>query len=275
MNELGFTVVLSPGQFAAALSGGTLDGGPDGWTRFWGGTKLLFGGIEALGAGALLLAPEPTMLTKVGGAALGAHGCDTMQSGSRQLWTGHETTTLTSEGTAALAAALGVDEATAGKIGEGIDLAVPVTLTFGLGAARVATIRSGRIVLAEHEAAALRGVGGHTIARHIGQTDAQLLARLGSNTRITAASTFASVREAEAAVTSVFQANTVAISAWARTAAPNARQAFSTVAGSGGVGRVMVRSATMSVPGRTIRRVLKKEVYQGKLYYILTAFPEL
>ena len=274
MEDDGFTLVLTPAQLAAVISGGSLGGAPSNWTRLGGAVKLLFGGLEELGAGALLLAPEPTMVTKVGGAALGLHGADTIQSGGRQVWTGQETRTLTSEGSAALAAALGVDEATAQKIGDGIDIAVPIALTLGVGAMRVAAIRGGRIVLAEHEAATLRGVGGHTIARHVAKTDAELAARLAAQRGIPAASTFVSVAEAETAVSTVLRSQRAAVAAWARTAAPGARQAFTMAAPGRGVGRVLARGAASPTIGATIRVVLKKEVFNGKLYYILTAFPE-
>ncbi len=276
VEEEGFTLILTPAQLAAAISGGTLDGEApvSNWTRATGGAKLLFGGLEELGAGALLLTPEPTMATKVGGVALGLHGADTLQSGGRQLWTGRETRTLTSEGTAALAAALGVDEATAARIGEGVDLAVPIALSLGLGALRVAAVRGGRVVLAEHEAVTLRGVGGHTILKHVAQTDAQLAARLAAQARIPAASTFVSLVEAETAVSAVMRTQRAAIAAWARTAPAGARQAFTMAAPGAGVGRVLSRGAASPVAGRVIRMVLKKEAYNGKLYYILTAFPE-
>ncbi len=268
----GLTIVLTPAQLAAAISGGTLEAGATNWNRALGGVRLLFGGLEALGAGALLLVPEPTMVTKVGGAALGAHGLDTIQTGARQVWTGRDTRTLTSDGSAALARSLGVDQETARQIGEGIDVAVPVALSLGLAAARIVAVRSGRVVLAQHEAATLRGVGGHTIARHVGLTDAQLAARLASS-RIRAASTFVTLAEAEAAVSTVMRVNRVAIANWARSAAVGVKTPFAAAAPQGGVGRVLLRGATTSVPGRTITMVLKKEAFRGKLYYVLTAYP--
>jgi hypothetical protein len=270
--EEGFTIVLTPVQLAAVISGGTLTGPPSNWTRAWGGTKLVFGALEELGAAALLLTPEPTTVTKIGGVALGAHGADTMQSGGRQLWTGQDTRTLTSEGTATLAQLLGVNEASAREIGEGVDTAVPIALTFGLGAARLATVRGGRIILAEHEAATGSRLGGHTILKHIGQTDAQLAARLATS-RAPAISTFVTVAEAEMAVSNVMRTQRAAITAWARTAAVGSRQPFIAAASRGGVGRVLVRGATSPVVGRSVRVVLKKEAYNGKLVYILTAFP--
>jgi hypothetical protein len=271
MIDQGFTVALTPAQLAAVLSGGTLDGQGSNWVRAWGGLKLLFGGLEALGAGALILTPEPTMVTKGAGVALGAHGIDTFQSGSRQFWSGVETRTATSDGTAALAKALGVDEATAQRIGDDVDMAVPIALTLGLGAARIAAVRGGRIILAEHEATALRA-GGHTIARHVGRTDAELAERLAKS-RLKTVSTFTTLREAEMAVSQVARANRTAIQIWARAAKVGDTEAFASAFGGNGVGRVMLRDASTTVPGRSVKIVLKKEAVNGKLYYILTAFP--
>jgi hypothetical protein len=273
VDEQGFTVAMTPGQFAAAVSGGTLDGTPRNWARLWGGAKVLFAGIEAVGAGALLLAPEPTMLTKVGAVALSAYSADLMQSGVRQVVSGQDTRTFTDEGTAALAKALGSSPATARCIGDDVDLAVPLVLSIGLGAVRVAAVRGGRVVLAEHEAATLRGVGGHTMARHVAQTDADLTRRL-SATRLGAVSTFTSLEEAEASIRDVLRVNRRAIIRWAKTAPPNNTEAFRAVAGSRGVGRVLVRGSANTVAGRGVKVVLKKEAYNGKLYYILTAHPE-
>lgn len=67
-----------------------------------------------VGAGALLLLPEPTLASKAGGAALAAHGADTTSAGFWQLWTGMPRRSLTEEGAARLARSLGADpEATA------------------------------------------------------------------------------------------------------------------------------------------------------------------
>jgi hypothetical protein len=139
MDQDGGSVVITPGQMAAILAGGTVEigrGGSIDWTRAWGGLDLVFGGLEELGATALLLAPEPTTVTKWVGAALAVHGADTIQHSGRQLWSDRETRTLTSQGTDVLARSLGVDEQTARAIGDGVDVAVPIGLTLGVGAAR-------------------------------------------------------------------------------------------------------------------------------------------
>jgi hypothetical protein len=56
--------------------------------------------------------------------------------------------------------------------------------------------------LAAHEAA-----GGHLLARHVGQTQAQLAQRLVTQPSISAASTFATRAEAEAAVSAVLESD--------------------------------------------------------------------
>jgi hypothetical protein len=201
VEQEGLTLVLTPPQLAAVLANGTLEE-PSFSNRAWGTAGAIFGALEVLGGGALLLIPEPTTLTKVSGGALGLHGIDTFQSGVRQARTGRETDTLNSDGTTALAQLLGVDEETAERIGDGVDIAVPLVVTGALAAARIAAVRAGRISLAGHEAQ-----GGHTIAKHVGRTEAQLRARLAAQTRIPAASSFDSLAQAERAVSGGLRAN--------------------------------------------------------------------
>ena len=82
--------------------------------------------MELVGAAALLLTPEPTLVTKVAGGALAVHGSDTTSTGIVQVITGRTRTTLTSQAAAAAAEALGADPKTAKTVGFAVDLAVPV-----------------------------------------------------------------------------------------------------------------------------------------------------
>jgi hypothetical protein len=266
MEEDGLTIALTPPQLATVLSGGSLEQ-PTAGNHAWGFAKAVFGALEVIGGGALLLVPEPTMVTKVGGSALGLHGIDSFQAGARQAWNGVDTDTLTSDGTTALAQLLGVDKETAERIGDGVDLLVPMAVAGALVAARVAAIRAGRISLAAHEAQ-----GGHTIARHVGRTETELRARLASQKSIPAASSFQTLAQAEHAVTKGLQANRVAIAQWARTATPGAKQAF-VWASSSPVGQGVVRATGRLTQMSRVRIVLKQQAIQGKLYYVLTAFP--
>jgi RHS repeat-associated protein len=121
--------------------------GPSLWNRVFGGLRAI-GGLAEGALGILgLLAPEPTMLTKVGGVLLIGHGADQLQAGLRQLWTGENVRTLTSQGLGAGAELIGFDANTAYYIGEfgdaGIGIVLSLGTTAGLQAATAAAPRIG------------------------------------------------------------------------------------------------------------------------------------
>ncbi len=267
----GLQVVFSPAQLAAVLAGQSLTDSEIQSNRIWGGVKAVAGVFEIIGGGLLLAVPEPTGATKVGGVVLGAHGIDTLQSGFRQAVSGNEQQSLTQQGIAALARELGTDEATASNIGMWVDIAVPVVVSLGVGAARILAIRGGRIILAGEEAVAGSRVGGHTIAKHIGRTEAQLRARLLAETRIPAASTFKSLEIAERVLYRAIQTNKAAITAWARS---NPTRTLPIVFDAGTeIGHGVVRSTNILTGMRKVQIVFKYQVYNGKPYYILTSYP--
>jgi len=82
---------------------------------------------------AALAAPDPTMLTKVAGGVLVAHGADTVQAGLRQAATGVVKETLTGTAIRKTAEAAGASPGTAALISAGGEMAI------GLGAGVVAT----------------------------------------------------------------------------------------------------------------------------------------
>jgi len=270
----GLNIALSPVQLAAILSDHPISAGETTANRLWGGLKLLGGSLEMVGAAALLLAPEPTLASKVGGVALAAHGSDTLSSGFWQVWTGQQQRTLTERGATELALRLGAEPGPAETIGTAVDIAVPFAVSAAVGAARLAAIRSGRICLAEHEAVADSRVGGHTIAKHIGKTDAELRARLLDERRLQVASTFDSLPTAERVLYRALRANKSAIEDWARHARPFEKREFFFRA-SEPVGTALVRATNQLQRVSKVRVVLKLQAYNGKLYYILTAYPEL
>ena len=92
--------------------------------RIWGGVRAIGGGVEAVVGGLLILAPEPTMLTKVGGGVMAVHGSDNFIAGARQAWTGQTTDSITQQAATAAAEQLGADPVTASRIGVGIDIGV-------------------------------------------------------------------------------------------------------------------------------------------------------
>jgi hypothetical protein len=267
----GIPIVLSPVQLAAVLKDDSVSNDATLQNRMWGGLKLVGGVLEITGAGVLCVLPEPTLLTKAGCVLMGAHGGDTTGTALRQIWTGQDSQSLTQSGSAALARALGASAESANNIGLTVDIAVPFAAASIVGAARVATIRSGRISLIEHEALAVRGIGGHTIAKHVGRTEAQLRARLLAETKIPVASTFTNLQVAEAAISKTLRAHGTAIKSWAQTAGPNQRLDILHDLGTS-VGFGVVRSSGSRLNMSKVFVVLKMQTYNGKPYYILTAF---
>jgi hypothetical protein len=259
-------MILSPVQLATLLAG--VDVAEHALAaRFWGGVKVLGGALELVGAAALLLTPEPTMMTKVGGGVLAVHGTDSTAAGLMQAWSGTEQTTLTQQSVTAAALAMGAEKGQAEKIGAAIDIAVPLVVAGAVSAARIASIRAGRISLMEQELA-----GGHTIARHVGRSEAQLRARLAAERNIPAASSFGSLRAAESAVSEVVRANAGAVRQWATKAAVGDRfrvtHSFSRVIGYG-----VVRTTNRLEEMKKVIVVLEKAKVQGKVYFVLTSFP--
>jgi hypothetical protein len=108
--------------------------------RIWGGVRAVGGGVEAIVGGALILAPEPTMLTKAGGGVLAAHGADNFIAGFTQLWTGRPAESVTQKGAAAIAEQLGADPVTASRIGVGVDIGVGLA---GSGLASLGRLANG------------------------------------------------------------------------------------------------------------------------------------
>jgi hypothetical protein len=142
-----------------------------------------------------------------------------------------------------------------------------------LAASRVASIRGGRIKLAEHEAQAGSRLGGHTIAKHVGQTEAQLRARLTVDLRIPTASTFSNLRSAEDAISKVLRLEAATIKSWAQNGGARPlrlQRDFGRAVGTG-----VVRATGQLAKLTKVRVVLRYQAYNGKPYYILTAFPEL
>jgi len=192
-------------------------------------------------------------------------------AGLTQIWTGRVQTTLTEKTATALAKIMGADDKTAQDIGLTVDIAVPIAgLTAGM--IRIASIQGGRFSLAAHEAMAGSRVGGHTISRHIGLSEAELRARLVTQARIPAASTFSTLKIAEQVISKTLSLQSARIITWSQTARRGSKLVL--VSNSGRtVGQGVIRSSGRLVNMNKIRIVLKYETYNNMPYYILTAFP--
>lgn len=267
-DEQGLRVILTPVQLSAVLHGEQVHSQESAANRFWGAAKVVGGALELLGAGGLLAVPEPTMLTKAAGGVLGVHGLDTLQAGAREVWTGEPTKTLTQQGGEAIAYELGASKDTAEKTGVVVDIVVPIVVASIAVAVRLAAVRAGRIVLLEEEAA-----GGHTLLKHVGQSEAALRARLAAQTGIKAASSFGSVSAAESVISDAVKANAAAIRTWS--AAGNMTR-FRVIFDAGkDIGYGVVRATGKLTQMQKVLIVLESTTQNGKLYFILTAYPIL
>ncbi|EOY5742883.1 RNase A-like domain-containing protein [Enterobacter ludwigii] len=266
--EEGLTVTLSPVQMAAILHGQTISEGETMSNRLWGGLGVLNGVVEMFGAGVLCVVPEPTMLSKAGCVVVGSHSLDTITTSFKQVITGRQTSTATAQLVEIAAGELGASADTAYKVGVTFDIAVPFAFAGALGAARVGSVYSGRVRLLEHEGGKL----GHTIARHVGKTPEQLKARFLEPRAPVASSSFFNIRQAELVISEVLTVKKSQIEAALKYS--NAR---TTLAYAHNfrlpVGYFVEKGSDTVRKVYGVRLVIRPTTYNGKLYYIVTAYP--
>jgi RHS repeat-associated protein len=118
--------------------------------------------------------------------------------------------------------------------------------------------------LAAHEAR-----GGHLLGKHLGKTDADLLARLTAEPKISAASTFETREVAERVVAETIDANQTAITNWLASGNKNNLQL--PYHGTDAIGRGILRGKTVSQAMTNAKVILKKDGAGG--YFILTGYP--
>lgn len=272
MNEdSSINIVLTPVQLAAILQGESISNEATLSNRMWGGLTLVGGVLEMVGGAALCVVPEPTGATKLGCVLLGAHGSDTAATGLHEVWTGQQTRSLTDRGLTELAAKLGATPGSGKTLGIAVDLAVPIGFAGAVKAARVSSIVAGRIYLSRHEASLLGGLGGHTIAKHVGKTKAFLEARLQAEPWLHRVSTFHSIEAAEIAVNGIMRRNAERVSEWARLASNGEKLPLREVVAED-LGVVLVRGSAQLVRGTKVLVTLKKQTYNGMPYFVLTAY---
>lgn len=113
--------------------------------------------------------------------------------------------------------------------------------------------------------------GGHTLARHIGRTDAQLKSRLERES-IAAASTYSDLEAAERVVSLALAANETRVQRWIDQHSPKNNLAIRYRARDGlPTGRMLTRGRNVSeaVTGAVV--VLR---WRGEDWYVLTTYPE-
>ncbi|WP_234472451.1 RNase A-like domain-containing protein, partial [Pantoea agglomerans] len=247
--------------------------------RIWGGIGFLGSVLELAGATALCLVPEPTGVTKAGCIIVGAHSLDGMSASAWQVYSGRPTASVTARATAGIARELGADKSTADQIGIAVDVILPFSVA---GAARVASVRMGQVKLMTHEIVKGFEGGGHTLKKHVGKSADELIDKIkrGLQSRTFradgAASSFSSIGVAEKAISNAMRANRNIIKRWAKNVNADSVSGLLEIdyVHSSYVG-IVVRASTMKAEqSRKITVVLKKQAYNGKPYYILTAYPK-
>ncbi|MEX3636988.1 RNase A-like domain-containing protein [Paraburkholderia sp. BR14320] len=270
-NAEGVKVVLSAPQLAAVLSRQSISQSEMLSNRLWGGLQVVGGVLEMVGAGVLCALPDPTMASKAGCVVFGVHGSDSAAAGLRQVWTGRDTATLTQRGATKLAEAMRASPDMANNIGLSLDIAVPFGFAGSIRAARAARVTMGRIKLDMHEAKAGSRIGGHTLLKHVGRTEAQLRERLRLEPKRTEVSSFANLQEAEWAISETMLANASKIRKWTTTS----KRTLTLEKDVGRkVGYVLTKKTDTLVDSSKVKVILKYGTYNGMPYYILTAMIE-
>jgi RHS repeat-associated protein len=123
------------GPTGASDPSGLIDWG-DLSIRMMGGLQAIGGLSETLLGGALVIAPEPTTLTKVGGALLAAHGIDNYHTGMQALINGRPSQTVTTGLVSGGLQSVGVPKEYADPLGEGVNS----------GVGMVGPLRAGRLL---------------------------------------------------------------------------------------------------------------------------------
>ena len=116
-------------------------------------------------------------------------------------------------------------------------------------------------------------MGGHTLARHVGRTDAELAERLRRE-RVSAASTYSDRAAAERAVGAALERNDRQLSAWEHRSGrrPNLVLHYTDRSGAA-LGRSLFRGAAASVPCNRALVVLRWDGRRDRSY-VLTSYPD-
>ena len=125
---------------------------------------------------------------------------------------------------------------------------------------------------ATHDLSVDEAMGGHTLARHVGKTDAELIERLRREPQISSASTYTDRATAENVVGSALQSDNPALAAWRarRGRRPNFVLHYDA---DRVIGRSMARGHSTAVQCERALLVLRWDD-QRRRSYVLTSYPE-
>jgi CDI toxin RNase A-like protein len=125
---------------------------------------------------------------------------------------------------------------------------------------------------AVHNLSEDEAMGGHTLQRHVGRSDADLIDRLRREPQISSASTYTDRETAESVIAAALRSDNLAFAAWRERSGrrPNfvLRHRADRV-----IGRSMARGHSTSVPCDRAVIVLRWDDGRQR-YYVLTSYPE-
>ena len=134
--------------------------------------------------------------------------------------------------------------------------------------------RDDRAVSDRHDLSIDETRGGHTLARHVGRSDADLRARLERETNISAASTYTDRATAERTVARTLAASAARVAAWRNRQGSRPNLALDYRGSAGEVlGRSLERGRQSTVPAINAVVVLRWDNRRG-FDYVLTSYPE-
>src|SRR5262245_27138213 len=123
-----------------------------------------------------------------------------------------------------------------------------------------------------HDLSADEAMGGHTLQRHVGRSDADLIERLQREPQISSASTYTDRDAAESVIAAALQSDNRAFAAWRERSGrrPNFVLRYRA---DHMIGRSVARGHSSSVPCDRAVVVLRWEDGRPR-YYVLTSYPE-
>lgn len=117
-------------------------------------------------------------------------------------------------------------------------------------------------------------MGGHTLARHVGKSDAELAERLGRERQISAASTYTDRATAERSVGAALAGGGGKLASWIRRSGRRPNLVLRYVESSHQpIGRSLRRGRARTVPCTRAIVVLRWDDRKDR-YYVLTSYPE-
>lgn len=118
-------------------------------------------------------------------------------------------------------------------------------------------------------------LGGHTLARHVGRTDAQLAGRLRREPQISAASTYTDRATAEGVIGSALASSSSRVNAWLTRTGPRPNLVLHYSGRTGQpIGRSLSRRDASPVSCESAFVVLRWDEPRSR-FYVLTSYPEV